>query len=70
MKERKWRKEFQEYNNFIFDTLIEFFKDKVNDLDYFVANRPPEENNDFHGLKDSLNSLIDNLKKEIAEVKK
>lgn len=58
-------KEFQEYNNFIFDTLIEFFKDKVNDLDYFVANRPSEENDDFHGLKDSLNSLIDNLKKEV-----
>ena len=36
-------KEFQEYNNFIFDTLIKFFKDKVNDLDYFVANKPPEE---------------------------
>lgn len=58
-------KEFQEYNNFIFDTLIKFFKEKVNDLDYFVANRPPEENDDFHELKDSLNSLIDNLKKEV-----
>lgn len=58
-------KEFQEYNNFIFDTLIEFFKDKVNDLDYFVANRPPEEKDYFHGLKDGLNSLINNLKKEV-----
>lgn len=55
----------KEYNNFILDTLVKFFKDRIEKLNYFVENKPPEESQDFHELKDSLNSLIDNLKKEV-----
>ena len=55
----------KEYNNFIFDTLIKFFKDRIEKLDYVIENKPPEESRDFHELKDGLNSLIDNLKKEV-----
>jgi len=55
----------KEYNNFIFDTLIKFFKDRIEKLDYVIENKPPEESRDFHELRDGLNSLIDNLKKEV-----
>ena len=55
----------KEYNNFILDTLVKFFKDRIEKLNYLVENKPPEESQDFHELKDSLNSLIDNLKKEV-----
>lgn len=55
----------KEYNNFIFDTLIKFFKDRIEKLDYVIENKPPEESRDFHELRDGLNSLIDNFKKEV-----
>lgn len=55
----------QEYNNFIFDTLIKFFEDRIEKLDYYVANKPPEESRDYHEVRDGLNSLIDNFKKEV-----
>lgn len=55
----------KEYNNFIFDTLIKFFKDRIEKLDYVIENKPPEESRDFNELRDGLNSLIDNFKKEI-----
>ena len=55
----------KEYNNFIFDTLIKFFKDRIEKLDYYVANKPPEDTPDYHEVRDGLNSLIDNLKKEV-----
>ena len=57
----------KEYNNFIFDTLIKFFKDRIEKLDYVIENKPPEESRDFHELRDGLNSLIDNLKKEVDD---
>ena len=56
----------KEYNNFIFDTLIKFFKDRIEKLDYYVANKPPEDSPDYHEVRDGLNSLIDNFKKEVA----
>ena len=56
----------KEYNNFIFDTLIKFFKDRIEKLDYVIENKPPEESRDFNELRDGLNSLIDNFKKEVA----
>jgi hypothetical protein len=56
----------KEYNNFIFDTLIKFFKDRIEKLDYVIENKPPEESRDFHEVRDALNSLIDNFKKEVA----
>lgn len=55
----------KEYNNFILDTLVKFFNDRIEKLNYVIENRPPEESRDFHELKDGLNSLIDNLKKEV-----
>jgi len=55
----------KEYNNFIFDTLIKFFKDRIEKLDYVIENKPPEESRDFNELRDGLNSLIDNFKKEV-----
>ncbi|MDD2887874.1 MAG: hypothetical protein PHY66_08715 [Aliarcobacter sp.] len=55
----------KEYNNFIFDTLIKFFEDRIEKLDYYVANKPPEDTPDYHEVRDGLNSLIDNLKKEV-----
>jgi hypothetical protein len=58
--------EFQEYNNFIFDTLIQFFEDRIEKFDYYVANKPPEDSPDYHEVRDGLNSLIDNFKKEVA----
>ena len=33
----------KEYNNFIFDTLIKFFKDRIEKLDYVIENKPPEK---------------------------
>ena len=56
----------KEYNNFIFDTLIKFFEDKIEQFDYFVENTPPGITNNLDPLKDSVNSLIDNFKKEVA----
>ncbi|CAM4022975.1 hypothetical protein [Arcobacter cloacae] len=56
----------KEYNNFIFDTLIKFFKDRIEKLDYVIENKPPEESRDFNELRDGLNFLIDNFKKEVA----
>ena len=56
----------KEYNNFIFDTLIKFFEDRIEKLDYYVANKPPEDSPDYHEVRDGLNSLIDNFKKEVA----
>ena len=55
----------KEYNNFIFDTLIKFFEDRIEKLDYYVANKPPEDTPDYHEVRDGLNSLIDNFKKEV-----
>ena len=55
-----------EYQNFIFDTLIKFFEDRIEKLDYYVANKPPEDSPDYHEVRDGLNSLIDNFKKEVA----
>lgn len=57
----------QEYNNFIFDTLIKFFEDKIEQFDYFVENTPPGITNNLDTLKDSVNSLIDNFKKEVDD---
>lgn len=57
--------EFQEYNNFIFETLIKFFEDRIEKFDYYVANKPPEDTPDYHEVRDGLNSLIDNFKKEV-----
>ena len=57
----------KEYNNFIFDTLIKFFEDRIEKLDYYVANKPPEDSPDYHEVRDGLNSLIDNLKKEVDD---
>ncbi|CAM4035077.1 hypothetical protein [Arcobacter cloacae] len=56
----------KEYNNFIFDTLIKFFEDRIEKFDYYVANKPPEDTPDYHEVRDGLNSLIDNFKKEVA----
>ena len=56
----------KEYNNFIFDTLIKFFEDKIEQFDYFVENTLPGITNNLDPLKDSVNSLIDNFKKEVA----
>ncbi len=56
----------KEYNNFIFDTLIKFFEDRIEKLDYYVANKPPEDTPDYHEVRNGLNSLIDNFKKEVA----
>ena len=55
----------KEYNNFIFDTLIKFFEDRIEKFDYYVANKPPEDTPDYHEVRDGLNSLIDNFKKEV-----
>lgn len=55
----------KEYNNFIFDTLIKFFEDRIEKSDYYIANKPPEDTPDYHEVRDGLNSLIDNLKKEV-----
>ncbi len=55
----------KEYNNFIFDTLIKFFKDRIEKSDYYVENKPPEDSPDYHEVRDGLNSLIDNLKNEV-----
>lgn len=56
----------KEYNNFIFDTLIKFFEDRIEKFDYYVENKPPEDTPDYHEVRDGLNSLIDNFKKEVA----
>jgi len=55
----------KEYNTFIFDTLIKFFEDRIEKFDYYVANKPPEDTPDYHEVRDGLNSLIDNFKKEV-----
>ena len=55
----------KEYNNFIFDTLIKFFEDRIEKLDYYVENKPPEESRDYNEVRDGLNFLIDNFKKEV-----
>lgn len=56
----------KEYNNFIFDTLVKFFKDRIERFDDYVKNTPSGITNNLDALKDSTNSLIDNLKKEVA----
>lgn len=55
----------KEYNNFILDTLVKFFKDRIERFNYCVENTPPGMTNNLDALKDSTNSLIDNLKKEV-----
>jgi hypothetical protein len=55
----------KEYNNFIFDTLVKFFKDRIERFDEYVKNTPPGITNNLDALKDSTNSLIDNLKNEV-----
>ena len=55
----------KEYNNFIFDTLVKFFKDRIERFDDYVKNTPSGITNNLDALKDSTNSLIDNLKNEV-----
>lgn len=55
----------KEYNNFILDTLVKFFKDRIERFDDYVKNTPSGITNNLDALKDSTNLLIDNLKKEV-----
>ncbi|WP_148623660.1 hypothetical protein [Aliarcobacter cryaerophilus] len=56
-----------EYQNFIFDTLIGFFKDRVNFLDKYVEDNPQNPKNEFDYLKNAYDTLIENFKKNTKE---
>jgi len=54
--------ESQAYNNFIFKTIVGFFKDRIESLDRWA---PQDPNVDFSSTKDSINLLIDNFQEKV-----
>ncbi|MDD2698379.1 MAG: hypothetical protein PHF17_06220 [Arcobacteraceae bacterium] len=56
--------ESQAYNNFIFKTLIGFFKDRIESLDRWA---PQDPNVNFTSTKESINLLIDNFQEKVDE---
>ena len=55
-----------EYNNFIFDTLLDYFKDSIEKVNQYEK----KHNEDFSNQKNSLNTFIDNFKTTIDEYNK
>jgi hypothetical protein len=55
-----------EYNNFIFDTLLDYFKDSIEKVNQYEK----KHNEDFSTQKNSLNTFIDNFKITIDEYNK
>lgn len=59
-------KESQEYNNFIFKTLIGFFKDRIESIDQYDKDHPDDNPPGyFESRKDNINLLIDTFQKEV-----
>lgn len=57
-----------EYNNFIFDTLINYFKDSIEKVKTFQEREDYKEDDlELNKVVDSLNSIIDNFKITIDE---
>ncbi|MFV7789418.1 hypothetical protein ACNSOP_04490 [Aliarcobacter lanthieri] len=56
-----------EYQNFIFDTLIGFFKDRVNFLDKFMEDTPQAPKGELDYIKNAYDTLIENFKKNTKE---
>lgn len=56
-----------DYQNFIFDTLIGFFKDKINSLDKYIADNPQKPKDQLDTLKSAYDILIENFKKNTKE---
>jgi len=56
--------ESQAYNNFIFKTIVGFFKDRIESLDRWA---PQDPNVDFSSTKDSINLLIDKFQEKVDE---
>ncbi|MCK5294280.1 MAG: hypothetical protein KAJ49_06475 [Arcobacteraceae bacterium] len=52
-----------EYNNFIFDTLLDYFKDSIES----ISQAEKENNEDLSDRKNSMNNFIDNFKITIDE---
>ncbi|MCG3689608.1 hypothetical protein [Aliarcobacter butzleri] len=56
-----------DYQNFIFDTLIGFFKDKINSLDKYMVDNPQKPKDQLDTLKSAYDILIENFKKNTKE---
>jgi len=56
--------ESQAYNNFIFKTIVGFFKDRIESLERWEYNHNED---DFSSTKNSINLLIDNFQGKVDE---
>jgi hypothetical protein len=56
--------ESQAYNNFIFKTIVGFFKDRIESLDRWQEQ---DVNTDFSSTKNSINLLIENFQEKVDE---
>jgi hypothetical protein len=56
--------ESQAYNNFIFKTIVGFFKDRIESLEKWETNHP-EDN--LSSTKESINLLIENFQEKVDE---
>ncbi|WP_323588003.1 hypothetical protein [Aliarcobacter butzleri] len=59
-----------EYQNFIFDTLIGFFKDRINSIREYKENIEKTTNSSLDNIQNSYDILIENFKRNTKEYNK